>query len=221
MVRRLVEHQNIRPGDHHLRQHAADSLASGQYLNLLDAVLTAEEHSSQKAADIRHVLFRRILGQPVYNGIVIVKFRAVVLGEIRLGRRKAPLIASGIRLHFTGQDLEQGCFGHLVGSYQSNLVLSSKGKGNIIQNLYSIDGLRQILHRQDFVSNFSRGTEINIRILPAGGLDLIQLDLFQRPLSGGRLLGLGRVGGKPLNKFLQLLDLFFLLPVRLFHLADH
>ena len=41
MVRGLVKHQHVGPGDHHFGQHAAHPLASGEDLYLLDAVLAA------------------------------------------------------------------------------------------------------------------------------------------------------------------------------------
>ena len=84
MVGRLVEQQHVGAGNHHFRQHAAHFLASGKDAHLLHAVLTGKQHSSQETTDIRHVFFRRILGQPVYNRVIVGKLGAVVLGEIRL-----------------------------------------------------------------------------------------------------------------------------------------
>ena len=45
-----------------------------------------------------------------------------------------------------------------------------------------------MLYCKDLVSDLTEGTEINIRILTAGGLNIIQLDLFQGALTGGSLL---------------------------------
>ena len=84
MVRGLIQHQHIGTGYHHLGQHTAHLLASGKDLHLFHAVLTGEQHTSQETADIGHVLLRRILGQPLYDGVVVVKLGAVVLGEICL-----------------------------------------------------------------------------------------------------------------------------------------
>jgi len=51
------------------------------------------------------------------------------------------------------------------------------------------------------------------RTYPTGRFDLLQLDLVDLTSAGGRLLGLGSVGGKTTDKLLQLGDLGFLLGV--------
>ena len=104
----------------------------------------------------------------------------------------------------------------------TNATLSSvtNDKGDIVQYLYAVYGLGDAFYGEDFIADLAVGTEINIRIFTAGGLDVIQLDLFEGTLSGGRLLGFGSIGGETGDKFLQLLDLFFLLPVCFFHLLD-
>ena len=84
VVRRLIQHQHIGPGYHHLGQHAAHLLASGKDLHLFHSVLAGEQHTTQETADIGYVLLRGILGQPLYDGVVVVKLGAVVLGEIGL-----------------------------------------------------------------------------------------------------------------------------------------
>ena len=56
MVRRLIEDQHIRAGDHHLGKHAADALTSGEYIDLLHAVITGEEHTAKETADIGDIL---------------------------------------------------------------------------------------------------------------------------------------------------------------------
>ena len=91
----------------------------------------------------------------------------------------------------------------------------------MVQHLHTLHRLGQVLHGQDLVADVSGRAEINEGIFPGGGTHLIQLDLFQRPLAGGRLLGLGGIRREALDEFLQLLDLLFLLPVGFLHLADH
>ena len=77
-----------------------------------------------------------------------------------------------------------------------------------------------MLHRENLVSDLPVGAEINVGIFSAGGSDLIQLDLLQCTLTGGSLLGFGSVRREAGDEFLQLLDLFLLLLVRLLHLLD-
>ena len=141
MVRRLIQHKDIGPGDHQFRQHAPHFLPSGKDFHFLYSVLPRKQHTPQKAADIGSVLLRGILGQPVHNGIVIGKLRRIVLGEIGLGGRKAPFVASLVRLHLPGKNLKQHGLGLLVRPHQGNLVLPVKDKGNIVQNLDPVNGL--------------------------------------------------------------------------------
>ncbi len=125
MIRGLVKHEHIGPGDHHLGEHAADLLASGQDAHFFHPVLACEKHPAQEAAYIGHVLDRGILGQPVHDDIVIVEFGAVVLGEIRLGGREPPFVAALVRLHLAGEDLEEHGLGLLVGADEGHFVLPS------------------------------------------------------------------------------------------------
>ena len=178
MVRRLIEHQHVRAGDHHLGEHAAHLLTTGENLYLLYAVFTGKQHSSEESADICDILFRGVLGQPVYDRIIIVELCAVILREVRLSRCETPFVASGIRLHLTGEDLEECGLRKLVRSYKGNLVLSSQGKGNIVENLYAVDGLCKSLNGENLVSDLTGRTEVDIRVFSAGRADLVKLDLL-------------------------------------------
>ncbi len=94
-------------------------------------------------------------------------------------------------------------------------------KGNIVQYFFPIYGFADAFHGQDFVSNLAFRTEINIRIFPAGWFDIVQFNFFQRSFSGGRLLGLGSIGGEAGDKFLQFLNLFFLFLIGFLTLLDN
>ena len=86
-------------------------------------------------------MISEILGQPVHDGIVVVELLRVVLREIGLAGGDAPFIGSLVRLHLSGQNLEQGGLCKLVAAYESNLVVVAQDEGNIVQNLYAVDGL--------------------------------------------------------------------------------
>ena len=167
MVRRLIEHQHVRAGDHHLGEHAAHLLTTGENLYLLYAVFTGKQHSSEESADICDILFRGVLGQPVYDRIIIVELCAVILREVRLSRCETPFVASGIRLHLTGEDLEECGLRKLVRSYKGNLVLSSQGKGNIVENLYAVDGLCKSLNGENLVSDLTGRTADDTLVISA------------------------------------------------------
>ena len=170
MVSRLIEHQHVRAGDHHLGEHAAHLLTTGENLYLLYAIFTGKQHSSEESADICDILFRGVLGQPVYDRIIIV--------ELCLSRCETPFVASGIRLHLAGENLEECGLRKLVRAYKGNLVLSSQGKGDIVENLYTVDGLCKSLNGENFVSDLTGRAEVDIRVFSAGRTDLVKLDLL-------------------------------------------
>ena len=178
MVSRLIEHQHVRAGDHHLGEHTAHFLTTGENFYLLHTVFTGKQHSSEESADISNILFRGILGQPVYDRIIVVELGAVVLREVRLSRCETPFVASGIRLHLAGEDLEECGLRKLIRAYKGNLVLSSQGKGDIVENLYTVDGLCKSLNGENFVSDLTGRTEVDIRVFSAGRTDLVELDLL-------------------------------------------
>ena len=78
----------------------------------------------------------------------------------------------------------------------------SHDKGNVVQYLFSVDGLGDSFYRENLITDFAVGTEVNIRIFTAGGLDFIQLDFFKGTLSAGCLLGFTCVCREAGDKFL-------------------
>ena len=51
-------------------------LTAGEHPHSLYPVVAAKEHTPQEPPHISHVLFFGVLGQPLYDRTVIVKFRA-------------------------------------------------------------------------------------------------------------------------------------------------
>jgi len=78
-----------------------------------------------------------------------------------------------------------------------------------------------VFHGQDLVADFTERAEINVRILTAGGTDVIQLNLLKCALTGSCLLGFGGIGRETLDEFLQLLNLLFLFAVGFLHLLNN
>ena len=93
-------------------------------------------------------------------------------------------------------------------------------KGDIIEDLDTVDGLGDAADSEYFVADLAVGAEIDVGIFSAGGLDLLELDLFQCALTAGRLFGLGGVGGEAGDEFLELLDLFLFFLIGFLHLTD-
>ena len=100
------------------------------------------------------------------------------------------------------------------------MLFRSECEGDIIQNLYTIDGLGEIFYHKDFVSNLTVWTEVDVWVFTAGWTHVIKLDLLQSTLTGSSLFGLGSVGTESGNEFLEFFDFFFLFLVGFFHLFD-
>ena len=221
VVRRLIEDQAVRAADHHGGELAADLLAARENLDLLDAVLAAEEHPAEEAADIGDILDLGVAGQPLRDVLLGVEELGVVLLEIGLRGSDAPLVGAAVGLHVAHQNFEEGGLRLLLGADERDLVIVLDDKGDVVEELDAADGLRQMLHGQNLIADLAVGTEVDERVLTGRGLDFVELDLLEGTLSGGRLLGLGSVRGEAGDEFLQLLDLLLLLLVGFLHLADH
>ena len=123
MVRRLVEDEHVRSAQHHLRQHAAHSLASRQDVRFLQCFVAGEQHPAEKAAHEVFILVLRVLPHPVDQiQIDIIEIIRVVFGKIRLRRRNAPCVFAGVRLQFARDNLEQRRLRHPSGP--TNAILS-------------------------------------------------------------------------------------------------
>ena len=96
----------------------------------------------------------------------------------------------------------------------------TESKADIVQNFYAINSLGEVFDHKHFIADLAVWTEVDVWILTTGRTHIIQLDFFQRTLTGGCLFGFGSVGTESGNKFLQLFDFFLFLFVGFFHLFD-
>ena len=78
----------------------------------------------------------------------------------------------------------------------------TQGKAYVIEYLYTVNRLAQILNRQHFISDRTIWSEIDVRILSGGRTHLIKLNLLKGSLTGSCLLTLRCICGETLNKFL-------------------
>ena len=65
MVRRLVEHEEVGPREHHLRDHAAHFLAAGQNFDLLIDIIAGKQHPAEERAQVALALIGEELAHPV------------------------------------------------------------------------------------------------------------------------------------------------------------
>lgn len=114
-----------------------------------------------------------------------------------------------IRFHLANQDFEEDCLSKFISTNESNFILTAKCECKIIKNLFAVNCLGKSFYSENFITNLTVRTEVNVRIFTAGRSDLIKLDFLQGTLSGSSLFGLGSVRTESGNKFLQLFDLFF------------
>ena len=99
MVRGLVEQEYIAAEHHHAREHAAHLFAAGKHLHGLIDVFAGEQHFAEETAQIRFGGVFGILLEPADDGIFrIGEIGGIILREIGLTRRNAPLECAGIRL---------------------------------------------------------------------------------------------------------------------------
>ena len=74
------------------------------------------------------------LCQPVNDQKIGIKDLGVILREVGLAGRHAPLVGgAGIRLHLTGKNLKERCLCQLVASDKRDLVVMSDDKGDIVE----------------------------------------------------------------------------------------
>ena len=196
VVSRLIDDQDIGSLDHHAGEENTHFLTTGKDTHFLYTVISGKEHSAEEAADIGGVLDLGELCQPFHDREIGVEDRGIIFREVGLGGGNAPFVASGIRFHFSCEDLKERTLCKLVSADKRNLVFASEDKGNIVEDFYAVDGLGKIGDRKHFVSNLAVRTEIDVRIFPAGRFDLVKLDLFKSFLSGSSLLGFGSVRGE-------------------------
>ena len=219
MVGGLIQQDHVGTTEHHLGQHAADLLAAGEDIDLLEHVVVAEEHTAQEAAQIDVVLLGGVLAQPVHqlHGVAL-EVGGVVLGQVGADGGDAPLDGTFIGLQLAHQDLHQSGLGLLVLTDEGNLVVLANGEVDLVQQLLAVNGDGHILDGQDVLAQLALRAKADEGITAGGAGHFLDGQLVQQLAAGGSLLGLGLVGGEALDEQLQL---FNLLLVALVLVADH
>ena len=214
VIGRLIEHQHVRARKHHAREHAAHLLASGKHLRLLERFLAGEEHTAQPAANITLVLALRELAQPVDEVVLaVVKILAVILREVALRGRNAPLEAALVRLQFAHENLEERGAGQFVRTDKGHLIARSKREGDVVEHLAAVDRLGEVADGQQIVADIAVRLPGDVRIAAGRRREVFHLQVIQQLLAAGRLTALAGVGREALNERLQFLDLLLVLLV--------
>ncbi len=214
MVGRLIQKHHIGTGKHHFAEHTAYLLAAGQNIHGLEHVLVGEKHPTQEAPEIHVVLLGGVLPEPVHqlHGVA-VKIGGVVLGQVAADGGHAPLDAALVRLDLTHENPEQSGLSQLVFTHKGDLVRPVHGEIDLVQKLHPVHGQGHVLDGEYVLAQLPVGLEAHEGI-PAGGAGhFLHGQLVQKLSAGGGLLGLGLVGGEPLNELLQLLNFLLVLLV--------
>ena len=96
-----------------------------------------------------------------------------ILREIILACCNSPFVRSFIRFHFPGENFKQCCLCKLISTDKGDFVIVSDNKGNVVKNFYTVNGFTDSVYGQNFISDFTVWTEINVRIFTAGRTDVI------------------------------------------------
>lgn len=135
--------------------------------------LHRQKHTAEETADISCVFDLGVLGQPVNDQLIGIKDGGIILREIRLACCNSPFVRSFIRFHFPGENFKQCCLCKLISTDKGDFVIVSDNKGNVVKNFYTVNGFTDSVYGQNFISDFTVWTEINVRIFTAGRTDVI------------------------------------------------
>ena len=173
VVCRLIKDQNVASHDHHAGEKDTDFFSTGEDTHLFYTIFTGKKHTAEETADISCVFDLGVLGQPVNDQLIGIKDGGIILREIRLACCNSPFVRSFIRFHFPGENFKQCCLCKLISTDKGDFVIVSDNKGNVVKNFYTVNGFTDSVYGQNFISDFTVWTEINVRIFTAGRTDVI------------------------------------------------
>ena len=209
MVGRLIHHQHVRAVQHHAREHTAYLLTAGQDVDRLVDIVARKQHLAEERA--QGGLQRIGLGirrEPVQHGLLMtVEKFGIVLREVRLTGRDAPLERTLVRLQLAHQDLEQRGRRLLGLADKRDFIAARDAERDVVQDFLPVDGLADAGHLEDVLARLAVHLESDERITAGGCRKLLDTQLVNQLAAAGRLTGFGLVGGEAADEFLQLLDL--------------
>ena len=218
----LVEHEEVRAGEHHAGEHDAHLLAAGKHADGLVHVVAGEEHPAEEAAHVRFQLFGRILGEPLHHvEVAAVEILAVVLGEVVGGDGNAPLEAAAVGLDFLREDAEEGGLRLFVRADKGDFLPLGDDEGHVLEQLHAVLRVVEVRHLQDVLARLAFRREAHPRIAAGGSGHLLNGQLIEQLAAAGRLLRLGFIGREALNEGLQFLDFVLAALLLVVHQALH
>ncbi len=225
VVRRFVEHQDVRLLQHQLAEEKARGLSTGKGLGLLQTLLTAEEHLSEQPANV----FFRGLGvkavQPFRCGRALGDRCGVVLREVADLRLVSPLHLAGVDVGLVGliksgvgeQRLEHCGLALSVAADKHNLIAAQNGGGKVADDVLGGAvrlrvALVHVLELEDVLATGADHVEPEKRALDIRACELSRLQTLDFLLAGVHLRA-ARAGGEARDELVELCDLLVALLV--------
>ena len=147
------------------------------------------------------------LAHPVEQVEVAIEVGGAVLGAVAQGGVFRPLDSALVGGELAHQAAQQGGFTHPVLADNRQPGARLNHDAALLEQRYTIEAVAQVLQGHRLAVQLLFLLEADIGAHPAGGLDVIEGDLGDLLGPGGRLLGLGGVGGEAADELLQLGDL--------------
>ena len=194
MVRRLVEHEDVRLRDHQRAKNEARSFASGQRTDPLADVVAREEDATELPAHEA----RRFGGDEVPHDVerrrgFVAQHLAMVLRKVTDARLVPPLDVAAVGVEVPRRDLHQRRLAEPVGADDRHALAAPHDHRDAPEHLLRAVSLGDAVDGQHVAPALARRSELEERRaararLELGDLDL--LDLLQPTLRLPRLRGL-------------------------------
>ena len=107
VVGRSIQNQAVRIAELHTGNHTTHLFTSGKYTYFLQHFFAGEEHTSEETLHVHFVAFTK-LTQPVHQVEVCVEEVRIVKRQVGRCDGHPPVELSGIRLHVSVDDFEEG-----------------------------------------------------------------------------------------------------------------
>ena len=220
MVCRRVEHKSVCVGHHHLGNHTAHLLATGEHRCLFQHLLAREQHFSEESFQIDFARVVAVLAQPVDKVQVSVEERGVVERQISRSDCLSPVVSAGVGLAVAVDDFKQSGHGARVVAKEHHLVVFLNLEVYVVEEQVAVLSGFQALHLKNLVARLTVGRENDSRIAARRWLDFLYIEFLEHLLAACSLLRLSHIGAESLDKLHQLLALFLCLLVGLLLLAE-
>ena len=213
VVRGLVQAQQRRGGNEHLRQSQPAFLSAGKHVDALFHGVTGEQERTEQRADLRHSPLRRNPIELLEDRVARMQLLQLVLREIAHGHMRPVFQRARIGGRHAGNHLQQrGLAGAVRTDECDFLAAVHREIQMLVYNVVAVR-LRDVLELHNEIARARRLTEVEMDG-PAALGNLDALDLLQLAHAVLHLLCLRGLVAETLDEGLHMLDLRVLLLLR-------